>query len=75
MRVSSLPFQLLGIMAPTWRLPTPTFVVITSVLFFLILGNHFHLWSKNDTNLRKPGPPASGELPGIGLDLTGFYGY
>ncbi|KAF4231001.1 hypothetical protein CNMCM6805_000524 [Aspergillus fumigatiaffinis] len=62
-------------MAPTWRFrPTPTFILITSLLFFLVLGTHFRLWSKNDANHGEPNPPVSTEVAGIGIDLTGFYG-
>jgi NADH:ubiquinone oxidoreductase subunit 6 (subunit J) len=63
-------------MAPTWRFhPTPTFLLVTSLLFFLVLGTHFRLWSKNDANHGEPNPPVSTEVAGIGIDLTGFYGY
>ncbi|GFG13490.1 hypothetical protein IFM61606_01167 [Aspergillus udagawae] len=62
-------------MVPTLRFrPTPPFVAITFVLFVLTLGTHFHLFSKSDTNHGKASPPVTTEPPGIGLDLTGFYG-
>ncbi|KAF7166920.1 hypothetical protein CNMCM5623_000457 [Aspergillus felis] len=62
-------------MAPTLRFrPTPPFIAITFVLFVLTLGAHFRLFPKSDTNHGKPSPPVTTEPPGIGLDLTGFYG-
>jgi hypothetical protein len=64
-------------MAPTLRFKPGTgpFVAITFIFFVLTLGIHFHLFSKNDTDNSKPNPPVTTEPPGIGLDLTGFYGY
>ncbi|RHZ58040.1 hypothetical protein CDV55_103035 [Aspergillus turcosus] len=56
--------------------PTPPFITITFILFVLTLGIHFHLFSNNDTNHGEPSPPdpVTTEPPGVGLDLTGFYG-